>query len=71
MTAKRMLPLHFLFSEAHTGNIPFQTFAAWADGGGMSEEELNHAEVLGNSGPISGNVYQNFQLWHVPRFKPM
>jgi len=33
---------------AHTGNIPFPSFASWADAGGMSEEELNHAEVLGN-----------------------
>lgn len=33
---------------AHTGNIPFQAFASWADAGGMTEEELNHAEVLGN-----------------------
>ncbi|CAE7241663.1 Cetn4, partial [Symbiodinium pilosum] len=33
---------------ACTGNIPFPSFAAWADAGGMSEEELNHAEVLGN-----------------------
>ncbi|CAJ1370837.1 unnamed protein product [Effrenium voratum] len=33
---------------AHTGNIPFPSFAAWADDGGMSEEQLNHAEVLGN-----------------------
>ena len=35
--------------EAHTGNIPFPSFASWADAGGMSEEELNHAEVLGTS----------------------
>ncbi|CAJ1448770.1 unnamed protein product [Effrenium voratum] len=33
---------------ANTGFIPFQAFASWADGGGMSEEELNHAENLGN-----------------------
>eukprot|EP00931_Biecheleriopsis_adriatica_P005709 TRINITY_DN107194_c0_g1_i1.p1 TRINITY_DN107194_c0_g1~~TRINITY_DN107194_c0_g1_i1.p1 ORF type:complete len:1503 (-),score=410.13 TRINITY_DN107194_c0_g1_i1:97-4557(-) len=33
---------------AHTGSIPYQTFAAWADGGGMQEEQLNHIEVLGN-----------------------
>ena len=33
---------------AHTGNIPFASFASWADQGGLSEEELNHAEVLGN-----------------------
>ena len=34
--------------EAHTGNIPFPSFASWADAGGMTEEELNHAEVLGS-----------------------
>lgn len=33
---------------AHTGHIPFPSFASWADAGGMTEEELNHAEVLGN-----------------------
>jgi len=33
---------------AHTGNIPFPAFASWADAGGMTEEELNHVEVLGN-----------------------
>lgn len=33
---------------ACTGNVPFQSFASWADGGGMPEEQLHHAEVLGN-----------------------
>jgi len=31
-----------------TGNITFENFRAWADGGGMSEVELQHVEVLGN-----------------------
>ena len=44
------LALEFvLHAQAHTGNIPFPSFAAWADDGGMSEEQLNHAEVLGSS----------------------
>lgn len=33
---------------AQTGNIPFDAFAAWADSGGLPEEQLQHAEVLGN-----------------------
>lgn len=33
---------------AHTGNIPFASFATWADNGGLEEESLQHIEVLGN-----------------------
>lgn len=33
---------------AFTGNIPYNAFASWADGGGLSEDMLQHAEVLGN-----------------------
>lgn len=33
---------------ANTGSIPFDAFAAWADSGRLSEEKLQHAEVLGN-----------------------
>jgi len=33
---------------AHTGNIPFGSFASWADNGGLPEEMFHHAEVLGN-----------------------
>ncbi|CAE8599966.1 unnamed protein product [Polarella glacialis] len=33
---------------ASTGNIPFDAFASWADNGGLPEELLQHAEVLGN-----------------------
>lgn len=33
---------------ALTGNIPFPSFASWADGGGLPEEQLQHVEVLGN-----------------------
>jgi len=34
---------------AVTGSIPFEAFAGWADGGeGLTEEQLQHAEVLGN-----------------------
>mmetsp|Transcript_16540 Transcript_16540/g.30594 ORF Transcript_16540/g.30594 Transcript_16540/m.30594 type:complete len:1387 (+) Transcript_16540:94-4254(+) len=34
---------------ALTGNIPFSTFTTWADSGAvMSEEQLQHAEVIGN-----------------------
>ena len=39
--------VHLSVSKAHTGNIPFPAFASWADAGGMTEEELNHVEVLG------------------------
>ena len=45
--------------KAHTGNIPFPSFASWADAGGMSEEELNHAEVLGSS---DRGRFQSFKL---------
>lgn len=40
-----------IFAEADpacTGKIPYQTFAQWADRGGLSEEQLQHIEVLGN-----------------------
>jgi len=33
---------------AFTGSVPFPAFASWADGGGLTEEQLQHAEVLGN-----------------------
>lgn len=33
---------------AQTGGAPFAAFAAWADAGGLGEEQLQHAEVLGN-----------------------